>query len=137
MGLRTSDPIHSSNPDGLIVQIHQKAGATADCTLPIVTIASLETLEGELYVPVQRHCTLKPGGQALLISSAPVNRDIAATVRSVSPVIDSASNIFRCVLIINNTDRKLPTGFSVVLKGFLLPAATPLASQERCARVAQ
>lgn len=107
MGLRTSDPIHSSNPDGLIVQIHQKAGATADCTLPIVTIASLETLEGELYVPVQRHCTLKPGGQALLISSAPVNRDIAATVRSVSPVIDSASNIFRCVLIINNTDRIL------------------------------
>jgi multidrug efflux pump subunit AcrA (membrane-fusion protein) len=137
VGLRTSDPIHSSNPDGLIVQIHQKAGATVDCTLPIVTIASLETLEVELYVPVQRYCTLKPGGQASLISSAPVNRDIAATVRSVSPVIDSASNTFRCVLIINNTDRKLPAGFSVVLKGSLLPAATPLASQERSTRVAQ
>jgi hypothetical protein len=41
------------------------------------------------------------------------------------------------VLIINNTDRKLPAGFSVVLKGSLLPAATPLASQERSTRVAQ
>lgn len=123
--------------DGVIVQIHQKAGATVDPTLPIVTIASLETLEVELYVPVERYGTLKVGGQTSLISSAPVGRDITATVRSVSPVIDSASNTFRCVLVVNNSDMKLPAGFSVVLNSSLQPASTPIASQEGGTRIAQ
>ena len=116
--------------DGVVVQIHQKAGTTVDPTLPIVTIASLETLEVEMYVPVERYGTLKVGGQAQLISSAPVSREIAASVRSVSPVIDSASNTFRCVMVINNSELKLPAGFSVVLNKSEQPAATPIASKE-------
>ena len=101
--------------DGVIVQIHQKQGAAVDASLPVVTLASLDTLEVEMYVPSDRFGSIHNGSTVTLSAGAPVNADLNAKVCSVSPVIDSASNTFRCVLQIDNTAAGLPAGFSVVL----------------------
>lgn len=101
--------------DGVIVQIHQKQGAAVDASLPVVTLASLDTLEVEMYVPSDRFGSIRNGSTVNLSAGAPVNADLSAKVCSVSPVIDSASNTFRCVLQIDNTTAGLPAGFSVVL----------------------
>lgn len=101
--------------DGVIVQIHQKQGTAVDGSLPIVTLASLETLEVEMYVPSDRFGSIRNGSTVQLSAGAPVNSELSAEVCSVSPVIDSASNTFRCVLQIDNTTAGLPAGFSVVL----------------------
>ncbi|MFN9973749.1 MAG: hypothetical protein ACK58T_28035, partial [Phycisphaerae bacterium] len=50
-----------------------------------------------------------------VMAGAPVNRELMMTVKSVSPVIDSASATFRCLLMIENQDLSLPAGFSVTL----------------------
>ena len=101
--------------DGVIVQIHQKQGAAVDASLPVVTLASLDTLEVEMYVPSDRFGSIRNGSTVKLSAGAPVNADLSAKVCSVSPVIESASNTFRCVLQIDNTSAGLPAGFSVVL----------------------
>jgi|GEM_PF-989220 len=101
--------------DGVIVQIHQKQGTAVDGSLPVVTLASLDTLEVEMYVPSDRFGSIRNGSTVKLSAGAPVNSELNAQVCSVSPVIDSASNTFRCVLRIDNTTAGLPTGFSVVL----------------------
>lgn len=101
--------------DGVIVQIHQKQGTAVDGSLPVVTLASLDTLEVEMYVPSDRFGSIRNGSTVNLSAGAPVNSELVAKVCSVSPVIDSASNTFRCVLQIDNTTAGLPAGFSVVL----------------------
>ena len=101
--------------DGVIVQIHQKQGAAVDGSLPVVTLASLDTLEVEMYVPSDQFGSIRNGSTIRLSAGAPVNSELSAKVCSVSPVIDSASNTFRCVLQIDNTTAGLPAGFSVVL----------------------
>jgi RND family efflux transporter MFP subunit len=107
--------------DGVVVQIHQKAGATVDPSLPIITLANLQRLEVEMYVPVDRFGTLQPGSTIQVQAGAPVLRPLPATVISVSPVIDSSSGTFRCSLLIENPDGTLPAGFTVTLSD---PAAT-------------
>ena len=101
--------------EGVVVQIHQKAGATVDPSLPVITLSNLKRLEVEMYVPVDRFGTLHPGSTIQVQADAPVHRLLPATVSSVSPVIDSSSNTFRCVLLIDNHDGSLPAGFSVTL----------------------
>ena len=101
--------------DGVIVQIHQKQGTAVDGSLPVVTLASLDTLEVEMYVPSDRFGSIRNGSNVTLSAGAPVNSELSAKVCSVSPVIDSASNTFRCVLQIDNTTAGLPAGFSVIL----------------------
>jgi hypothetical protein len=66
-------------------------------------------------VPSDRFGSIRNGSNVTLSGGAPVNSELSAQVCSVSPVIDSASNTFRCVLRIDNTTAGLPAGFSVVL----------------------
>jgi multidrug efflux pump subunit AcrA (membrane-fusion protein) len=114
----------------VVVQIHQKVGTTVDPSLPVVTLANLDVLEVEMYVPTDRFGTVQPGGRLSVQAGAPVNRDLIAEVRAVSPVIDSASNTFRCVLIIDNSNGHLPAGFSVLLTGPATENDPPLASRQ-------
>lgn len=113
--------------EGVVIQRHQKPGATVDPSLPIVTLADLKVLEVEMYVSIDRFGTLAVGNEVKLQASAPVNRELVAQVLAVSPVIDSASNTFRCVLTIDNAAGTLPAGFSV-LPGESTPGSSPVAA---------
>lgn len=100
--------------DGVVIEIHQASGAT-DGNRPLITVASLQVLEVELRVPISRFGELKPGGPVGVRASAPVGRVLEARVMSVSPMIDSASRSYRCLLELSNSDELLPSGFSVTL----------------------
>ena len=101
--------------DGLIVQIHQKQGTAVDGSLPVVTLASHDTVEVEKYVATDRFGSLRNGSTVKFSAGAPVNSELSAEVCSVSPVIDSASNPFRCIPRNDHTTAGLPAGFLVVL----------------------
>lgn len=113
--------------DGLVVQIHQQPGVTVDPSIPLITLANLEHLEAEMYVPVQRFGQLNVGGTVQIRAGAPVDALLSATVKSVSPVIDSASQTFRCVLQIENPTGNLPAGFAVSLESSSGPPSSDLA----------
>lgn len=107
--------VQSALFDGVIVQIHQKQGTAVDGSLPVVTLASHDTLDVVKYVATDRFGSLRNGRTVKLSPGAPVNSELSAEVCSVSPVIDSASNTFRCIPRNDNTTAGLPAGFSVVL----------------------
>ncbi len=113
------------------MQVHQKAGYGVDPSVPLITIANLETLEVEMYLPMDRFGSLQVGNRVKVQAAAPVDQELTACVRSVSPVIDSASNTFRCVLLIDNHESQLPVGFSVVLTDVKLETTAPLANKDQ------
>ena len=108
--------------DGVVIEIRQSSGAT-DGSHPLITVASLEVLEVELQVPISRFGELKPGDIVSVRASKPVDRLLDARVMSVSPMIDSASCSYRCLLQLSNSDRSLPSGFSVTLAARALQVA--------------
>lgn len=100
--------------NGIVTEVHAKAGAV-DPSAPILTISDLSTLEIEMHVPARLFGKIKPGAQLPLDASAPVSRRLNSRVVSVSPIIDSASDTFRCLLSIDNQNLALPAGFRVNL----------------------
>ncbi len=100
--------------NGMIIEIHQRSG-TVDLSVPVITIVSLETLEVELHLPSRMFGTIQRGEQVELRASEPVSRIIPARVLSVSPIINSASRTFRCLLHMDNSTGEFPAGFSTVL----------------------
>ncbi|MEQ9408125.1 MAG: efflux RND transporter periplasmic adaptor subunit [Fuerstiella sp.] len=102
--------------DGLVTQIHRKAGAV-DPSQKVITVASFEQLEVEMHLPSDMFGSFRRGDQIRLKAGTPIAGPVSATVVSASPIIDSASDTFRCLLRIDNTKTptRLPAGFSVVL----------------------
>ena len=101
--------------DGVITRIRQKAGAV-DPTVIVIEMANLSLLEVELNVPSTRFGQLTVGETVELNADVPVSKTVKGQVLSVSPIIDSASDTFRCVVQIENMDGKLPAGFRVKLR---------------------
>jgi len=100
--------------DGVVTEIHRKSGAIDPSQL-IVTVANLDSLEVEMHLPSRLVGRVQPGQAIALKASAPISNVVSSSVLSVSPIINSASNTFRCLLKIENPQTKLPAGFSVVL----------------------
>lgn len=101
--------------DGVITRIHQKAGAV-DSTVVLIEMANLSQLDVELNVPSSRYGQLKVGQTIRLNADIPISSMIQGQVLSVSPIIDSASDTFRCLIQIDNRNRQLPAGFRVKLR---------------------
>ena len=104
--------------DGVVTQIHQNVGASIEPSVAIISIANLRTLQVEMHTPVTLFGKIRPGDRLSLAADKPVSSTIEATVLTVSPIINSASETFRAVLEIDNRDKQLPAGFSVVISDF-------------------
>lgn len=102
--------------DGDVLRIDQQVGNAVGQGIPVLRIADLTRLKAVVFVPFEWFDELCPGQTVLVTASAPVNRLVEAQVTSVEPVIDAATETFRCVVEIDNHDRSLPSGFSVVLE---------------------
>lgn len=101
--------------DGVITRVRQKAGAV-DPTVVVIEMANLSQLEVELNVPSSRYGQLKVGQTIDMDADIPISSTIQGDILSVSPIIDSASDTFRCLVQIDNRDGKFPAGFRVKLK---------------------
>ncbi len=102
---------------GQIVRVDAVSGQTMNRAETLLEMANMERLQCELYLPLQWFGQLEIGGEYSLLAGAPVNRRLNAKLISHSPLIDPATQTFRCVLEIDNHDRQLPAGFSVFFEG--------------------
>lgn len=100
--------------DGVITEIHQKSGVV-ELSVPLITIVNLTTLEVEMHLPSRLFGSVAQGEMIQLNAGRPVSKAMSATVVSVSPVINSPSDTFRCLLQLENSGERLPAGFNVVL----------------------
>lgn len=100
--------------DGVITELHLKAGPV-DPSQIVVTMANLKQLEVEMHVPSTLFGQVRTGASVSLNAAAPISGTVTSRVESVSPIINSASDTFRCLLKIENAAGRLPAGFTVKL----------------------
>lgn len=101
--------------DGVITRVHRKAGPV-DPSIIVIEMANLTQLEVELNIPSGLFGRLKVGQAIQMDADIPISAVVTGQVLSVSPIIDSASDTFRCLVRINNQEGQLPAGFRVKLK---------------------
>lgn len=102
--------------DARVINVAAKQGATLTRSDVVVQLASMRVLEAEVFVPVEWRDRLTEGDRYTFDAGSPVNQPITGRLRFASPVIDPASDTFRCVFVVDNADEKLPAGFSVTMR---------------------
>lgn len=101
--------------DGVVVQISANLGESLTRDDPVVTIANFDRLRAHLYVPVAHYQRLTVGADYQAAASAPVAERLSLRLINFEPVIDPATQAFRCVFEIDNREAALPAGFSLRL----------------------
>lgn len=101
--------------DGRVIRIEGKVGQSMTRSDPVMMIVNVETLRVELHVPVKWFRRLDAGNTYQLAGSTPVQQVIPAQLLSVEPVVDAATQTFRCLLEIDNSNHSLPAGFAARL----------------------
>ncbi|MHC4107327.1 MAG: hypothetical protein ACYSTY_04490, partial [Planctomycetota bacterium] len=71
--------------------------------------------EAQLNLPIELFGSLKVGERYMLVADDPVNDELAWRLKTVNPIIDTASRTFRCVFSLDNPGAALPAGFTVRL----------------------
>jgi len=90
----------------------------------IMSVAALDPLHVEAFLPVRLHGRVRPGSRAEVRPDAPVGGEHAAEVGVVDEVFDAASGTFGVRLTLANPDRAIPGGLRcrVSFEGVAEPA---------------
>ena len=115
---------------GIITEQHVSIGNMVELGRPIFSIVAADSLKVELNLPLQLFGKLKDGEVYEMAAGVPVSKSIKAKLKFVSPVIDSASQSFRCVFTIDNKETSLPAGFPVKLSEEQIEKLLPPENEE-------
>jgi multidrug efflux pump subunit AcrA (membrane-fusion protein) len=96
--------------DGVIVELTMRPGEFAHKQSPIMTIAQVDPLNVEVFVPITKYGTIKTGMMGEVIPEEPVGGKYLADVKIVDRVFDTASSTFGVRLALSNPDFALPAG---------------------------
>jgi RND family efflux transporter MFP subunit len=96
--------------DGVVMQRSIGPGEFFHPDATIVTIASIDPLYVEAYLPVSNYKLIKIGDVAVVHPSEPIGGERQAKVTVVDQVLDAASGTFSVRLELPNTDRSLAAG---------------------------
>lgn len=96
--------------DGVIVELTMAPGEYAHKQSPIMTIAQVDPLNVEVFVPITKYGTIKPGMVGEVIPEEPVGGKYLADVKIVDRLFDTASSTFGVRLALSNPDFGLPAG---------------------------
>jgi RND family efflux transporter MFP subunit len=96
--------------DGVVAERNLLGGEYAYEQAPIMTIAQIDPLNVEVFVPVALYATIKVGTEATVIGEAPVGGRYIAKVEVIDPLIDARSGTFGIRLLLPNPDNKIPAG---------------------------
>jgi RND family efflux transporter MFP subunit len=99
-----------SSVDGVVVQVSMAPGEFVQEQTPIMTLAQIDPLYVEMFVPISRYGTVSVGMSAKVMPEAPVGGTYVARVQIVDRVFDTASGTFGVRLELPNPDYKLPAG---------------------------
>ncbi len=100
---------------GTVISLSQDSGGTVSVSTPIATVGALSDLEIVTYVP-EKYIAVVHNGLQAKVSLAPYpDREFAATVSQVSPVVDAASRTIQVKLSVADAgDYVRPGMFAVI-----------------------
>lgn len=96
--------------DGVVMRVTRAAGEYVTEQAPVATIASLDPLHVEAYLPIRDFPALEPGQAAEISIAAPFDLRAEAKVEVIDQVFDAASGTFGVRLSLPNPDRAIPSG---------------------------
>lgn len=96
--------------DGVVVEVTMSPGEFAYEQAPVMTVAQIDPLNVEVYVPVRRYGTITTGMTGHVRPEEPIGGTYAAEVTVVDRVFDAASGTFGVRLELPNPDYQLPAG---------------------------
>ena len=103
--------------DGTVIELVADPGERlTDADNIVLHLADLDTLEAQVDLPIELFGDLKVGQDYVLTADEPINRELTWELKTVNPLIDTASRTFHCVFSMANPAGTLPAGFTVRLK---------------------
>jgi RND family efflux transporter MFP subunit len=96
--------------DGVVVERLLVPGEYRNEHSPILTLAQIDVLRVEVFVPTAYYGQIRTGSQAEVRPEAPIGGVHAATVTIVDRVLDAASGTFGVRLALPNSDLQVPAG---------------------------
>ena len=103
---------------GMITSTPKEIGTTVASSTAITTIGDVSNLQIRAKVPERYVSFLKRGLKAAIILEAYPNETFSATVKKVSPVLDSQSRTKEILLSFNKTDSRINAGMFAKLTLF-------------------
>lgn len=100
----------NSPVDGVVVEVTMSPGEYAYEQAPVMTIAEIDPLHVEAYVPIERYGTIAVGMTGEVRPEEPIGGRHVAEVTVVDLVFDAASGTFGVRLSLPNPDYELPAG---------------------------
>jgi len=101
--------IHSP-VDGIVTERNLAPGEYAYDQSPLMTIAEMDPLNVEVYVPIERYDSISRGMTAQVMPEQPIGGTYDAKVSVKDKVFDAASGTFGIRLELSNTNYALPAG---------------------------
>lgn len=96
--------------DAVVVDVDMAAGEYAHEQAELMTLAVINPLHVEVFVPVSYYGQVKAGSVAVVQPESPVGGSYQAEVKVVDQVLDPASRTFGVRLVVANPDYQLPAG---------------------------
>lgn len=96
--------------DGVVVERHLAGGEYLHEQAQLLTIAQIDPIHVEVYLPVAYFGQVREGDGAAVMPEAPVGGRHLARVAVVDRVVDAASGTFGIRLLLPNPDLALPAG---------------------------
>lgn len=96
--------------DGVVVEVSLHPGEYRNDQSPIMTLAQIDPLRVEAFIPTAHYGSIAVGGKALVEPEAPIGGTFSAHVDVVDRVIDAGSGMFGVRLQLPNPDHGLPGG---------------------------
>lgn len=106
LGIRTI----RSSIDGVVIERALSPGEFVLNEGQVVTIAQIDPLNVEVFVPIALYPDIKVGMSAKVMPEAPIGGELEAVVSIVDRVFDAASGTFGVRLTLANPDSKIPAG---------------------------
>ncbi|NVK42528.1 MAG: efflux RND transporter periplasmic adaptor subunit [Oceanospirillaceae bacterium] len=96
--------------DGVVVAVNMSPGEYVHEQSHLMSIAAIDPLYVEVYLPVASYGNIKTGMTATVRPEQPIGGEYAATIAVVDRVFDAASRTFGVRLELPNPDFELPAG---------------------------
>jgi RND family efflux transporter MFP subunit len=96
--------------DGVVTERLLVPGEYRNEQSPILTLAQIDPLRVEVFVPTSQYGRIRVGSTAQIRPQQPIGGSYPATVTVVDQVLDAASGTFGVRLALPNPERRLPAG---------------------------
>jgi len=100
---------------GRVLRVVAQPGQSVAMAQTIITLANLDEMIVDLHLPISIYREMQIGNQYNLAADIRGHEIVAAKLISIEPVVNAATQSFRCRFAFDNRETRFPAGFSVKL----------------------